>query len=248
MVIRCISCKWDCFYNTFDNCQPPIYFCDHKSHFIHAVVYDVGYEVHFIDCSISHLNDIVISFVLLQANTASSQPPVTSSAQPQSPPPQVSPQTAHTTPTPATPAQHHPSPTPVTAPAQPQPQPTAHPHPQPQQPQQQPPPLPTQPATPQPLTNNLDQRASLTSEYLRHATTTPTTAFRQPHELPSPFFTNSNGIFRPGFPSTYQHPAHQHPPVIQHTPMTNTLQNGTYGTYCLSVLEWAVTVNFVFFC
>jgi hypothetical protein len=63
------------------------------------------------------------------------------------------------------------------------------------------------------------------ADYLRHAGVPPS-SFRPPHELPSPFFANSNGIFRPGFP-TYQPPAHHHPPVIQHTQMATQLQNGT---------------------
>lgn len=60
-----------------------------------------------------------------------------------------------------------------------------------------------------------------TADFIRHP---PPTAFRPPPEFP-PFFTNGNGLFRPGFPG-YQHPAHHHPPVL-HSPIQPTsLQNG----------------------
>lgn len=60
-----------------------------------------------------------------------------------------------------------------------------------------------------------------TADFIRHP---PPTAFRPPPEFP-PFFTNGNGLFRPGFPS-YQHPAHHHPSVL-HSPIQPTsLQNG----------------------
>ena len=68
--------------------------------------------------------------------------------------------------------------------------------------------------------------AALTSEYLRHSSTP--TAFRPPHELPSPFFANSNGIFRPGFPAAYTPPAHHHSPVMQHSQMAAHMQNGAF--------------------
>ncbi|KAL4235645.1 Nucleolar protein 4 [Mactra antiquata] len=62
-----------------------------------------------------------------------------------------------------------------------------------------------------------------TSDFIRHPP--PPGAFRPPPEFP-PFFTNGNGLFRPGFPS-YQHPAHHHPPVL-HSPVS--LQNGELFT------------------
>lgn len=63
-----------------------------------------------------------------------------------------------------------------------------------------------------------------TTDFIRHPP--PPTAFRPPPEFP-PFFTNGNGLFRPGFPG-YQHPAHHHPPVL-HSPIQPTsLQNGKH--------------------
>ena len=46
------------------------------------------------------------------------------------------------------------------------------------------------------------------------------------HELPAPFFANSNGIFRPGFP-TFQPPAHQHGSTPPAPAITTAIQNGT---------------------
>lgn len=60
-----------------------------------------------------------------------------------------------------------------------------------------------------------------TPEFIRH---TPTAAFRPPPEFP-PFFSNGNGLFRPGFPG-YQHPAHHHPSVLHSPIQPATLQNG----------------------
>lgn len=62
-----------------------------------------------------------------------------------------------------------------------------------------------------------------TTDFIRHPP--PPGAFRPPPEFP-PFFTNGNGMFRPGFPG-YQHPAHHHPPVL-HSPAS--LQNGELFT------------------
>ncbi|KAK2177694.1 hypothetical protein NP493_583g00039 [Ridgeia piscesae] len=88
-------------------------------------------------------------------------------------------------------------------------------------------------ASPPTTPRTLDVQLSVVrSDYLHHAPPLAPAAFRPPpHDIPPPppstFFTNGNGFFRPGFPATYpQHPAHHHPPVIQHTPLTNQLQNG----------------------
>jgi len=76
-----------------------------------------------------------------------------------------------------------------------------------------------------------EQRAA---QFIQAGVSTTTAAtFRAPHELPSPFFSNSNGIFRPGFPAAYQSPAHHHnggpAPQQQQTisPIVAQLQNGT---------------------
>ncbi|WAR22781.1 NOL4L-like protein [Mya arenaria] len=64
--------------------------------------------------------------------------------------------------------------------------------------------------------------SAASSDFIRHPP--PPTAFRPPPDFP-PFFTNGNGLFRPGFPG-YQHPAHHHPSVL-HSPIQPTgLQNG----------------------
>lgn len=66
------------------------------------------------------------------------------------------------------------------------------------------------------------------SDYMRHPPTPTGAAFRPPHEITSPFFANSNGIFRPGFPTPYTPPAHIHPAVLQHSPIASQMQNGTF--------------------
>ncbi|XP_041358922.1 nucleolar protein 4-like isoform X2 [Gigantopelta aegis] len=71
-----------------------------------------------------------------------------------------------------------------------------------------------------------------TNDFLRHQIPPP--AFRPPPEFHPPFFANGNGLFRPGFPN-YQHPAHHHPPVIQHPLQTNSVQNGEFGPTDLSM-------------
>ena len=72
----------------------------------------------------------------------------------------------------------------------------------------------------------------LTSEYLRHAGGAAPTAFRPPHELPSPFFPSSNGLFRTaagGFAAgAYTPPAHHHSPVLSHSQMAAHMQNGAF--------------------
>lgn len=82
----------------------------------------------------------------------------------------------------------------------------------------------TQSSQPQSQTASIDRSAPPTgNDFIRHQPPT----FRPPPEFHPPFFTNSNGIFRPGFTTSYQHPAHHHPPVIQHTPLQhNSVQNG----------------------
>ena len=76
------------------------------------------------------------------------------------------------------------------------------------------------------------ERPTPASEYL-HNSSSPA-GFRPPHELPSPFFSNSNGIFRPGFP-TYQPPAHHHPPVVHAAAAAaaaNSMHNGNGKCKC----------------
>lgn len=93
---------------------------------------------------------------------------------------------------------------------------------QPQQPR--PPSQPPIPPQPTQLERQTAATAALAADFLRHP---GLTSFRPPHELPQPFFANGNGLFRPGFPPAYQHPAHHHAPVIQHTTVaTNAMQNG----------------------
>ncbi|XP_064624479.1 nucleolar protein 4-like isoform X2 [Lineus longissimus] len=79
----------------------------------------------------------------------------------------------------------------------------------------------SQSSTPQPAP--IERPAISTADFVRaHA---PPTAFRPPHELPQPFFTNGNGLFRPGF-AGYQHPAHHHPPaVVQPSQISSHVQN-----------------------
>ncbi|KAK2159838.1 hypothetical protein LSH36_145g05035 [Paralvinella palmiformis] len=53
--------------------------------------------------------------------------------------------------------------------------------------------------------------------------------FRAPqHDLPSAFFTNANGIFRPGFSGGggYQSPAHHHNTGLANTALGSQIQNG----------------------
>ncbi|XP_014768873.2 nucleolar protein 4-like [Octopus bimaculoides] len=70
--------------------------------------------------------------------------------------------------------------------------------------------------------------SSTGNDFIRHQPPT----FRPPPEFHPPFFPNSNGIFRPGFTTGYQHPAHHHPPVIQHTPIQhNSVQNGKWRLF-----------------
>ncbi|XP_013413219.1 nucleolar protein 4 isoform X2 [Lingula anatina] len=83
---------------------------------------------------------------------------------------------------------------------------------------------PQPPPPPQPQPPQLERQPQLsTADFLRHS---PLAGFRPPHELPQPFFANGNGLFRPAFPPAYQHPAHHHPPVIQHPQLANSVQNG----------------------
>lgn len=87
---------------------------------------------------------------------------------------------------------------------------------------------------PQPTsTPQTDRHSTSGSDFLRHQPPPP--AFRAPPEFHSPFFPNGNGLFRPGFPPTYQHPAHHHPTVLSHSPITQTsVQNGEhYLNFCL---------------
>lgn len=78
---------------------------------------------------------------------------------------------------------------------------------------------------PQPSTPQVDRHSTSSSDFLRHQPPPP--AFRPPPEFHSPFFPNGNGLFRPGFPPAYQHPAHHHPTVLSHSPLTqNSVQNG----------------------
>lgn len=82
----------------------------------------------------------------------------------------------------------------------------------------------TQPST-TPTPSHVDRHTPVSvqsaTDFIRHHTPA---AFRPPPEFP-PFFTNGNGLFRPGFPA-YQHPAHHHPSVL-HSPIQQaSLQNG----------------------
>ncbi|KAK3576309.1 hypothetical protein CHS0354_033999 [Potamilus streckersoni] len=101
---------------------------------------------------------------------------------------------------------------------------------QPQKPTMAPSPPPSsQPAPTQPTQNNsapsIDRHTPASTDFLRHQAPPP--AFRPPPEFHAPFFPNGNGLFRPGFPPGYQHPAHHHPPVLQHSPIQPaTVQNG----------------------
>lgn len=76
-----------------------------------------------------------------------------------------------------------------------------------------------------PSVSHVDRHTPVTaasSDFIRHPP--PPTAFRPPHDFP-PFFTNGNGLFRPGFPG-YQHPAHHHPSVLHSPIQPSSLQNG----------------------
>lgn len=80
---------------------------------------------------------------------------------------------------------------------------------------------------PQPSTPQVDRHSQSSGDFLRHQPPPP--AFRPPPEFHSPFFPNGNGLFRPGFPPAYQHPAHHHPTVLSHSPITqNSVQNGMF--------------------
>eukprot|EP00105_Crassostrea_gigas_P024098 XP_011444231.1 PREDICTED: nucleolar protein 4 isoform X3 [Crassostrea gigas] len=72
--------------------------------------------------------------------------------------------------------------------------------------------------------SQVDRHAHTNNDFLRHQPPPPT--FRPAPEFHPPFFTNGNGLFRPGFPG-YQHPAHHHPPVLSHGALNPTsVQNG----------------------
>ncbi|XP_059149477.1 nucleolar protein 4-like [Physella acuta] len=76
---------------------------------------------------------------------------------------------------------------------------------------------------------------SANTDFLRHQPPPPT--FRPAPDFPPSFFTNGHGgaLFRPGFPS-YQHPAHHHPSVLPHAPIsTNATTNGEFGPTDLSM-------------
>ncbi|XP_046357892.1 nucleolar protein 4-like isoform X1 [Haliotis rufescens] len=109
-------------------------------------------------------------------------------------------------------------------------QPSVNPSPQSSQPQ-----VTSQPNTPnnQSQAAQIDRHVPASNDFLRHQPPPP--AFRAPPEFHPPFFTNGNGLFRPGFPAGYQHPAHHHPPVIQHSIQTNAVQNGEFGPTDLSM-------------
>ena len=79
-----------------------------------------------------------------------------------------------------------------------------------------------------------------TADFIRHA---PPAAFRPPPDFP-PFFTNGNGLFRPGFPG-YQHPAHHHPSVLHSPIQPSSLQNGkaSKGKWSLRVVWLVVSLK-----
>lgn len=81
--------------------------------------------------------------------------------------------------------------------------------------------------------SQVDRHAHTNNDFLRHQPPPPT--FRPAPEFHPPFFTNGNGLFRPGFPG-YQHPAHHHPPVLSHGALNPTsVQNGKLSPTDLSM-------------
>ncbi|BFY99918.1 hypothetical protein BsWGS_02959 [Bradybaena similaris] len=104
--------------------------------------------------------------------------------------------------------------------------------------QQQPPPVVTQtPSQPTNLSSPRSINCSVptATDFLRNQPPPPT--FRSAPEFTQSFFTNGHGaaLFRPGFPS-YQHPAHHHPPMLPHAPITaNATTNGEFGPTDLSM-------------
>ncbi|XP_078317120.1 nucleolar protein 4-like isoform X2 [Crassostrea virginica] len=81
--------------------------------------------------------------------------------------------------------------------------------------------------------SQVDRHAHTNNDFLRHQPPPPT--FRPAPEFHPPFFTNGNGLFRPGFPG-YQHPAHHHPPVLSHSALNPTsVQNGKLSPTDLSM-------------
>ncbi|XP_048759967.1 nucleolar protein 4-like isoform X2 [Ostrea edulis] len=81
--------------------------------------------------------------------------------------------------------------------------------------------------------SQVDRHAHTNNDFLRHQPPPP--AFRPAPEFHPPFFTNGNGLFRPGFPG-YQHPAHHHPPVLSHSALNPTsVQNGKLSPTDLSM-------------
>lgn len=83
--------------------------------------------------------------------------------------------------------------------------------------------------------SQVDRHAHVNNnDFLRHQPPPPT--FRPAPEFHPPFFTNGNGLFRPGFPG-YQHPAHHHPPVLSHGALNPTsVQNGKLSMYRCNIL------------
>ncbi|XP_062574974.1 nucleolar protein 4-like isoform X2 [Saccostrea cucullata] len=81
--------------------------------------------------------------------------------------------------------------------------------------------------------SQVDRHAHTNNDFLRHQPPPP--AFRPAPEFHPPFFTNGNGLFRPGFPG-YQHPAHHHPPVLSHGSLNPpSVQNGKLSPTDLSI-------------
>lgn len=96
--------------------------------------------------------------------------------------------------------------------------------------------------------SQVDRHAHTNNDFLRHQPPPPT--FRPAPEFHPPFFTNGNGLFRPGFPG-YQHPAHHHPPVLSHSALNPTsVQNGKLSMYrChISYLLLVNIKNIAFVC
>ncbi|KAK3091901.1 hypothetical protein FSP39_023561 [Pinctada imbricata] len=115
----------------------------------------------------------------------------------------------------------------VTPTSQPTKQSTPSPKPQPTSSQ-------TSPQSQSSTVPQVDRHAPSSNDFLRHQPPPP--AFRPPPEFHPNFFTNGNGLFRPGFPSGYQHPAHHHPPVLSHSPMApSSVQNGKLCPTDLSI-------------
>ena len=80
-----------------------------------------------------------------------------------------------------------------------------------------------------------------TNEFIRHQPPPP--AFRPLPEFHPRFFTNGNGLFRPGSPSGYQHPVHHHLQVLHSPIQPAALQNGKYFSTLLVITHRGKSAN-----